>query len=48
MWVASASLAADMAYCLASVSGPVSVTVPNSPLEVMSVVPVSDVPLTVP
>lgn len=35
-------------YCLANVSGPVFVTVPNSPLEVISVVPASELPLTLP
>lgn len=30
-------------YCFVKVSGPLFVTVPNSPLEVISVVPVRDV-----
>jgi len=34
-------------YCLAKVRGPLFVTVPNKPLEVMSVVPVKEVPFTV-
>ena len=36
------------AHCFVKLSGPLFVTVPNSPLEVMSVVPVNDVPLTCP
>jgi hypothetical protein len=35
-------------YCLAKRRGPLFVTVPNSPRDVMSVVPVSGVPLTLP
>ena len=35
-------------YCFVRLSGPVFVTVPNNPLEVMSAVPVSEVPLTIP
>jgi len=35
-------------YCLLKVSGPVFVTVPNSPLDVMSVVPANEVPLILP
>ena len=36
------------AHCFVKLSGPLFVTVPKSPLEVMSVVPVNEVPLTVP
>jgi len=36
------------AHCFVKLSGPLFVTVPNSPLEVMSVVPVKEVPFTVP
>ena len=35
-------------YCFCNVSAPEFVTVPNSPLEVMSVVPVNEGPFTVP
>jgi hypothetical protein len=38
----------NISYCLDTVRGPLFVTVPNSPREVMSVVPVNEVPLTVP
>ena len=44
----TAKLTEHVIYCLVNVSGPVFVTVPNSPREVMSVVPVNEVPLTVP
>lgn len=40
--------AAARNYCLVRLSGPLFVTVPKSPREVMSVVPVIDVPFTLP
>lgn len=38
----------DTSHCFVSLSGPLFATVPNSPREVMSVIPVNEVPLTVP
>lgn len=38
----------DFVYCFESDSGPLFVIVPNSPLEVRSIVPFNDAPFTVP
>ncbi len=35
-------------HCFVNLIGPLFVTVPNSPLEVMSVVPINEVPFTCP
>ena len=42
------TLSATIPYCIANVTGPLFVTVPKRPLEVMSVVPDREVPLAVP
>lgn len=39
---------AESIHCLVRLSGPLFVTEPKRPLEVMSVVPASDVPVTLP